>query len=323
MAKARKILRRLKSIRSIRAVTRAMYMISTARFKQAHDRLVAARPYLTGLTALAADVLASAPPQEQLHPLMRTGASEAPRAVVVITSRRGLCGSFNNVIADRAIQRIRELQHENQKVVVRTSGKRGQIVLDVLDIALDKAYPQFDRIPDTETVRGIADELIQEFLGGRISGIEVVCMRFISAGVQKPAVIPVLPLSPEEMGLGGAASGGVARKEEETARRGQDARGTRGQDVRDTTLVTPTFLHGREAVVERLIPEAVRAKLFQCFLEASVSEHVARMTAMKYASDNAEDLIHEQTIRYNRARQGQITMELAEIMGGRAGVEGM
>jgi F-type H+-transporting ATPase subunit gamma len=87
--------------------------------------------------------------------------------------------------------------------------------------------------------------------------------------------------------------------------------------------VAPTFLPAREGVVARLIPEAVRAKLFQCFLEASVSEHVARMTAMKYASDNAEELIHELTIRYNRARQGQITMELAEIMGGRAGVEGM
>ena len=88
-------------------------------------------------------------------------------------------------------------------------------------------------------------------------------------------------------------------------------------------MVTPTFLPGREDVVRGLIPEAVRAKLFQCFLDASVSEHVARMTAMRYASDNAEDLIHDLTVKYNRARQSQITMELAEIMGGREGVEGM
>jgi F-type H+-transporting ATPase subunit gamma len=87
--------------------------------------------------------------------------------------------------------------------------------------------------------------------------------------------------------------------------------------------VPPTFLPDAEAVRRRIVPEAVRARLYECFLEASVSEHVARMTAMRYASENAQDLIHELTVRYNRARQSQITMELAEIMGGREGVEGL
>jgi F-type H+-transporting ATPase subunit gamma len=309
MAKARKILRRLRSIRNIRAVTRAMYMISTARFKQAHDRLLAARPFLTGLTDLAADVLASAPPGEEAHPLMRPGAAAAPRVLLVVASRRGLCGSFNSAIAERAARRVRELRQEGARVLVRGSGKRGQLILDALDCTVEKAYPQFDRTPDLAVVRGMADELMKEFLDGAVGGVEVACTRFVSAGQQKPAIVQVLPLEPAPAG---AKQGGAA-KEEETAQ-GRDAL---------AAPVPPTFLPGRGEVVQGLIPEAVRAKLFQCFLEASASEHVARMTAMRYASDNAEDLIHDLTVTYNRARQSQITMELAEIMGGREGVEGM
>jgi F-type H+-transporting ATPase subunit gamma len=325
MAKARKILRRLKSIRNIRAVTRAMYMISTARFKQAHDRLLAARPFLTGLTDLATDVLSSAPPDEAPHPLMMPGAAGAPRVVIVIASRRGLCGSFNNAIADRAARHIQELRKGGTPVSVRGSGKRGQLILEARDCPVEKAYPQFDRTPDLAVVRSMADELMKEFLDGAVSGVEVACTRFISAGQQKPDIVQVLPMEGLAAGLAPSRKE-TAEKKEET--RGQDARDKRGQDALATKvatrwLVPPTFLPGREAVVRSLIPEAVRAKLFQCFLDASVSEHVARMTAMRYASDNAEDLIHDLTVMYNRARQSQITMELAEIMGGREGVEGM
>jgi len=304
MAKARKILRRLRSIRNIHEVTRAMYMISTARFKRAHDLLAHARPYLAGMKELAAEALAAGPEGEAAHPLLMSGKADAPLVLLVIASRRGLCGSYNNTIADHAAEHAKELRSAGKVVLLRTSGKRGHLILEALGCAVERAYPQFDRSPETPVVRAIADGLMEEFLGGAISAVEVAYVRFVSTGQQKPAIEQVLPLK-----------AALAPKTGRTPLGG------------GTPLVPepvpPLFMPGREEVLRRLIPDAVRARLLACFLEASASEHVARMTAMRYASENAQDLIHELTVRYNRARQGQITMELAEIMGGREGVEGM
>lgn len=345
MAKARKILRRLRSIRNIHEVTRAMYMISTARFKRAHDRIGAARPFLVGVMGLAADVAAHAREGQTLHPLLGSGeervagilpaeagprgkgvpaakggpdalATRGPEArhapgdtskpavLLVISSRRGLCGSYNNAVADLAVERVQHYRAAGLRILLRTSGKRGQHILEALDHEIDRAYPEFDRTPDHSTVLAMADELMAEFLGGRIAGLEVAYTQFVSAGQQKPAIARVLPLDLASLPVYPGAAPGAA------------ALAAQREPAAD-------FFPTRDAVVSRLIPEAVRAKLFQCFLDASASEHAARMTAMKYASENAEELIHELTVSYNRARQSQITMELAEIMGGRAGVEGM
>jgi F-type H+-transporting ATPase subunit gamma len=310
MAKARKILRRLRSIRNIHEVTRAMYMVSTARFKHAHDRLVAARPYLSGLMDLAAEAAAHRPPGGPTHPLLRPAgalpreadrfAAEAgaapPGVLLVIASRRGLCGSYNNAVAEAAAAHVRRLQADGGKVRLRSSGRRGQLILGALGCPVERTYPQFDRIPDPAAVGAIADELTEEFSRGSVSWVEVACTLFASTSHQKPAIVRLLPL-------------------EVPAPRG--APGARGEPP------PPAFLPDAETVYQRIMPQALRARLLECFLEASVSEHVARMTAMRYASENAQDLIHELTVRYNRARQGQITMELAEIMGGREGVEGL
>jgi F-type H+-transporting ATPase subunit gamma len=341
MAKARKILRRLRSIRNIHEVTRAMYMISTARFKRAHDLLAATRPYLAGVMELAAEAAASGHEGEVLHPLLAGDATsstdvppvgtaqdrqgqdlpgapsarpDAPAAVLlVIASRRGLCGSYNNVVAEHAADRAEELRAAGRKVLLRTSGRRGHFILEALGWVVERAYPQFDRAPEIAVVRQIADGLMEEFLRGAVSSVEAAYMRFVSTGQQKPTIEQILPLKAVPVGPTGrdvAASGP-----------------TRGWPPRDQRPVgpeplPPLFMPSRQEVLRRLIPQAVRARLMAGFLEASASEHVARMTAMRRASDNAEDLIHELTVRYNRARQGQITMELAEIMGGREGVEG-
>jgi len=294
MARARKILRRLRSIRNIHEVTRAMYMISTARFKHSHDRLAASRPYLKGILDVAAEALSFRPPGTAPDALQRPGPADKPWALVVIASRRGLCGSFNNAVAGAAAEHARKGRQAGATIRVRSSGHRGQLILEALGCPVEKAYPQFDRIPDAPAVRAIADELMREFRQGALQGVEVAFTRFVSAARQKPGVVRLLPLEI-------APSEGPRAKVEPAA---------------------PTFLPDAETVRRRIVPEAVRARLYECFLEASVSEHVARMTAMRYASENAQDLMHELTVRYNRARQSQITMELAEIMGGRQGVEG-
>jgi F-type H+-transporting ATPase subunit gamma len=294
MARARKILRRLRSIRNIHAVTRAMYMISTARFKHSHDRLSAAQPYLKGLLDVAAEALAHRPPGEEPDALQRPGNSEAPWALIVIASRRGLCGSFNNAVAGAAAEHARGGRQAGATISVRSSGHRGQLILEAMGCRVERAYPQFDRMPEEPAVRAIADELMSEFRKGAIRGVEVAYTRFVSTAQQKPTVARLLPLEiAAPCGAGG-----------------------RGESL------PPLFLPDAAAVRRQVVPQAVRARLFEFFLEASVSEHVARMTAMRYASENADDLIHELTVRYNRARQGQITMELSEIMGGRQGVEG-
>jgi F-type H+-transporting ATPase subunit gamma len=295
MARARKILRRLRSIRNIHEVTRAMYMISTARFKHSHDRLTAARPYLKGIMDVAAEALSFRPPDAPLDALQRPGPPDKPWVLVVIASRRGLCGSFNNAIAEAAAEHVRKGREAGAKIVIRSSGHRAQLMLEALGNPVEKAYPQFDRVPDPAVVRTIAGELVQEFLSGAIQGVEVAFTRFLSTARQKPGVVRLLPL---------------------------DIPAPPRQEGKPEPF-PPTFLPDAETVRRRVVPEAVRVRLYECFLEASVSEHVARMTAMRYASENADDLIHQLTVRYNRARQSQITMELAEIMGGSEGVEGM
>jgi len=356
MAKARKILRRLRSIRSIHEVTRAMYIISTSRFKRAHDLLAAARPYLTGVMDLAAEAAATGREGEVAHPLLAGGAAggvvvppvrsgsvspvgtardrqgpfgaasakpdayapyrqDARAAVLlIIASCRGLCGSYNNAITGHAADRAEELRSAGRRVLLRTSGKRGHLILEALGWVAERAYPQFDRAPEGAVVRAIADGLMEEFLCGAVASVEVAYMRFVSTGQQKPTIEQLLPLTAVRVRPTGQAIAAPGS----TGRTSPPDEAPVGPEP-----VPPLFMPSREDVLRRLIPEAVRARLLACFLEASASEHAARMTAMRYASENAEDLIHELTVRYNRARQGQITMELAEIMGGREGVEGM
>lgn len=308
MANRRVLVKRRKSVQNIRKITRTMQLIATARFQKTHNRAVATKPYSEKLGELVQD-LSRAAGGEMDHPLMRQ--PEADRsALVVITSNRGLCGAYNSNVLRTAIE---HLDGTDQTVGVHMVGKKGinyfkfadrPIVRGITDLADD---PRFDEIEP------IANGLMDQFVAGEISSVHVAYMSFESAGRQTPEVMQLLPLQPLEAAEDVSEPVAVEEGKTEPAL---------PSEARIGSVVEYEFSPEPEQLLDALLPASVRMRLFQCFMEATVSEHVARMVAMKAATDAANDMIKSLTRQYNRARQTHITMELLDIIGGVNALEG-
>jgi F-type H+-transporting ATPase subunit gamma len=287
MANRRLLVKRRKAVRNIRKITRTMQLIATARFQAAFNRAVAARPYTEKLAELVSDLSRSA--GETRHPLMAASKPEAPEALVVLTSSRGLCGGYNASILRTAQVRLEEWRAAGRAHELRAFGKKGiaffkfqRRPMAVQDVSVGDA-PRF------EQVEKIANALIEDFLAGRISSVHVVYMRFYSAGRQRPETVQLLPLVADRPAAESSAP---------------------------VSSVAYEFRPDPETLLSELLPATVRIRLFQAFLDGAVSEQIARMAAMKAATDASEDMIKTLTRQYNRARQTQITMELLDIVGG-------
>jgi F-type H+-transporting ATPase subunit gamma len=214
---------------------------------------------------------------------------ERPVAVLVLTSNRGLCGGYNGNILRLAMATIRELEAAGKKMQLYVSGKKGMAYFRFQKREMTQTFATLGDNPKYAEIEALANQFMQDYIDGKISGLKIVYMRFISAGVQRAGVADVLPLG---------AIGGKADEEAETQ---------------------PTafeFSPGPAELLAELIPSTVKITLFQAFIEAAVSEQIARMVAMKAATDAADKMGKKLTQEYNRARQSQITSELAELMGG-------
>jgi F-type H+-transporting ATPase subunit gamma len=306
MAQARKILKRRKAVKSIYTVTKTMEMVATARFKRAFARCNAARKYIAGCAELVDDILARTDRTKVRHPLLRPRTEKAPRVVLALASNRGLCGGFNASVLKLATEHVEDLRDEGYVVYVHASGKKGIGQLRFRGMELAAEYTEFDgQGLQWQNVARLADGFMGDFFSGRLSVLEIVYARLIGAGAWRPIVEKLLPVQVAEP-LGSA--------EEERSRRQADR--WRMQD-----RVEFDYVPSREAMLERLLPMTVRLRLYQCFMDSAVSEQIARMAAMRSASENAEEMMKSLQVKYNRTRQGQITTELAEILGGRAALE--
>lgn len=274
-------------------------MISTARFKKTHNRVVAARPYTDGMAHVVGELVEALEGQDISHPLLEP--SDAPqRAVLVFTANRGLCGSYNAGVLRLAGQHLEQTKDGGQALQLHVVGKRGAQYFKFRQVSVAKSYTDFDYIPDYAKVSALAEEFMGQYTQRKIASLHVAYTRFLSAGQQRPVIEQLLPLSVHKAGA--AAATGVSPVAGKKAH---------GQPVYD-------FVPSAKDVLADLLPAEVRLRLFQAFLDAAVSEQIARMTSMRAATENADDMIHTLTLRYNRMRQAQITTELAEIMGGRA-----
>jgi F-type H+-transporting ATPase subunit gamma len=288
MGKSREIKGRMKAVGNIRRITRTMQMIATSKFARAQQAAVSSKPYTEGLFDLVAKLGSAAEGLE--HPLLTGGGSNAPELTLVLTSNRGLAGPYNGNVLKKAIAHLRTPDMGDGRVEL--VGKKGLSVLKFAGIDVSEFHEQFGDTPVYDDVEALAGRYIDLFSAGEISGVSVVYMRYISAGRQMPEVMRLLPFST------GAAVGD-----------GDDA---------GSKESTPEFSPEPEALLDELLPAAVKAVLFQAFNDAVVSEHVARMIAMKAATDNAGKMGKSLKRRYNRARQAQITTELNEIVSGAA-----
>jgi F-type H+-transporting ATPase subunit gamma len=291
MANARKLDKRRKSVRNIRKITRTMELIATARFKKAMDRATAATAYTRRITQLVSDLASSG--LEVRHPLMEPREVTNSASLLVLTGNRGLCGGYNGNVIRQAIPRYNELRQAVSNFQLEVSGKRGISALKFRDIHPQQTFLNFEDQPRFSEVETIANRYLEEYAAGRLDRLDVAYTRFISIGKQEAIIETLLPLG----GIEGAG-GGEAKKSPST-----------GESMYE-------FLPSAESILEEVVPASFKAKLFKCFLDAAVSEQIARMVAMKAATENAGDMIKKLSMTYNRARQSQITGEIMEIIGG-------
>lgn len=339
MAKARKILSRRNAIKSIHTVTKTMEMVATARFKRAFNRASAARQYIDGLEEMVQDIQRRTAKRKLRHPLMRNGAWKRPRIVLVITSNRGLCGAYNGAILKIAKQRIERFRRLEHPFELHVAGKRGISQLRFEGYTIDKEYREFDgQAVNWQMTADLAEQYMSAFLGREIQGLEIIYAKLLGAGQFEPTALKVLPIEleaeEEELPLvqelldkdkdDGEAV--LSPKEQENARWAPPEPYEPYEPYDRMEPLPPPemeyeFIPTVQAMLQRLLPMTVRLEFYQCFSEGAVTEQIARMAAMRAASESAEEMIGDLTVEYNRTRQGQITTELAEIIGGAAALE--
>lgn len=288
MANARALDKRRKSIRNIRKITRTMELIATARYKKAMDRAAAVTAYTNQITKVVSRLVAAG--TDVQHPLLETRDQPKRARLLLLASNRGLCGGYNAAVLRTVMPQLSLLQQTVPEVVVDASGKRGINGLKYRGVQTDKQFTQFEDQPSYNEVEAIASEYLRQYALGEIDRLDVVYTKFISTSRQVAVVETLLPL------------GSLQSSDEEPA--AED-----GQTDFE-------FLPSAESILEEIVPTSFKAKLFKCFLDAAVSEQVARMIAMKGATESAGDMIKLLSRNYNRARQSQITGEIMEIIGG-------
>jgi F-type H+-transporting ATPase subunit gamma len=298
MANPRLLDKRRKSIRNIRKITRTMELIATARFKKAMDRASAATAYTNRMTKLVQDLLTSG--LEVHHPLLEKREKVANATLLVLTANRGLCGGFNGNLQRAGFHRWLELKQTIPNCKLEIVGKRGIAAFKFRGITPDATYTHFEDKPSFEEVDVIASRYLEEYASGKLDRLDVVYTKFQSIARQQVTIETLLPLG--AIGADATATAGKPAADESHSPSGRAA--------------MYEFLPSPDSILEEVVPVSFKIKLFKCFLDSAVSEQIARMVAMKAATENAGDLIHRLSMQYNRARQGRITSELMDVIGG-------
>lgn len=282
MANRRAIVKRRKAVRNIKKITRTMQLIATARFQAALNRAVATRPYTDKLAELVADLSGVA--EDFAHPLLETRETVKRSSLMILTSNRGLCGGYNANVLRTAVKHLRKQKAAGVETDVHMVGKKGVSAFRFQQRPVLESITDIEDKPRFQQIEPIGQALIERFLSGEVDAVHVAYMRFFSAGRQAPEVFQLLPLTQP------ATAGN----------------GTNSYEIKPSA----------EKLLNEILPATVRMRLFQSFNDAAVSEQIARMAAMKAATEAAQDMIGNLTREYNRARQSQITLELLDIVGG-------
>lgn len=335
MAKARAIVKRRKAVRNTRKITKTMQMIATAKFQKSLKRAVGTKPFTFKVRELVADLVEAV--GDFKHPLIDTPdrVRVGKSAVLVITGNRGLAGAYNGNVLRASLQFIRGLEERGEQVELHTAGKKAYSFFNFQKRVVAQRHDALIETQSFPDIRALADRFMAQYAAGEIDAVYIVYMNFISTGVQKPDVLKLLPLVgakeisehlaqqareseavDKKVGGKGASAAEVAQMEAQLHARGQLQRTLEEEQLHDDEELVYEFSPSAGELLDELLPITVRATIFQCFMDATTSENVARMVAMKAATDNADKMIKSLTMQYNRARQSQITTELSEIMGG-------
>jgi F-type H+-transporting ATPase subunit gamma len=308
MAKARAIIKRRKAVENIRKITRTMELIATNRFRKALNRATEAEAYTRKIAELVADLGETS--GDIKHPLLTRHDPIKRALMLVITSNRGLAGGYNGNVLRATILRYHENQTDGIETSFEVAGKRGIGFFRFRKLVPDATYTQFEDRPQFHEVEVLAEKYIKLYVQGTIDRLDVAYTQFISSSRQVATVQTLLPITTADIGK---TTPSVRQTSSATV--AAPAPATKGQPV------PYEFLPDAASILEEIVPVSFKVRLFKCFLDAAVSEQIARMVAMGGATKNADDLVKLLTRQYNRARQNQITRELADIVGAAGALE--
>jgi len=278
--------KRIRSVKSTQQITKAMKMVAAAKLNRSQGKMLAARPYSRKLIKLV-EHLAGA--SQGANPLFEVREVKS-RLIVVVTSDKGLCGSYNMNIIKRAQTAFRDSQQAGADTQLLTIGKKAS------DFFAKREYPLWGRHDDlggeveAQRAQQLGDALVDAFLDGEFDEVRIVYAEFVSTMTQRPTDAPVLPIAPEAVGA----------------------------DADDSEVADLDYIWepGQAELFDVLLPLYLRNRVYMTLMEAFTSEHAARMTSMTAATDNAGELIESLTLQRNRERQAAITAELLDIVGG-------
>lgn len=295
---------RISSVKNIKKITRAMEMVAAARLRRAEQRIEELRPYATAIRRMTRQAAEAAGSMPQL-PIMAEHEEVKNVGLLLIAGDRGLAGGFNSTIVRRGTAAGRRHSSKGASPVYFASGKRPASSLNFRGLTVAESFEGFTDRPAYSDARRIAERLIAAYVDGEVDRVEIFYNSYVSAANQNVTQETLLPL--QQATLLEADKDGVEDDDE-----------SGDKDSGKGPLVE--YEPGPEEILQRLVPDYVEVSIFRALLESTASEHGARMTAMRNASDNASELIDDLTLQMNRARQAEITQEIMEVV---AGAEGL
>jgi F-type H+-transporting ATPase subunit gamma len=305
MANLKDIRGRIASVKNIRKITRAMEMVAAARLRRAEQRIEHLRPYadalrrMTARAAQAAENIPNLPILEEKDEVNTVG-------ILLITGDRGLAGPFNSQIIRAGNRRLRELQDDGKTVLWYAVGRRGVSSLQFRNFDLDASWTGFTDRPAFADARAVADGLAAAYVDDKVDRVEVFYNGYISPVNQEVRHETLLPLQQADV---------IAQNED-----GDEGENGDGEEENIHSRALWIYEPDPEEILARLVPDYVEISIYRAMLESTASEHGARMSAMRSASDNAAELIDDLTLAANRQRQAEITQEIMEVV---AGAEGL
>src|SRR5919107_5366950 len=293
---------RISSVKNIQKITRAMEMVAAARLRRAEQRIEALRPYASAIRRMTRQAAEAAQNVPNL-PILQEHDSVSNVGILLVTGDRGLAGAFNSQIVRAGIRA--DAEFESADVEWFASGRRGVSSLTFRGRNVRGEYTGFTDRPAYANARDIASDLMTAYVDGDVDQVDIFYNRYISPLTQEVTRETLLPLQHATIFEG-------SDQESLGGRAGDDEGEERGDGPRALVEYEPD----PEAILQRLVPAYVEISIFRALLESTASEHGARMTAMRNASENAAEVIEDLTLEMNRARQAEITQEIMEVVAG-------
>ena len=304
-ASQRDVRNRIGSVKNIQKITRAMEMVAAARLRRAEQRIEALRPYASAIRRMTREAAAAAGRLPRL-PILSEHEHVRTVGILVVAGDRGLAGAFNSNIVRAGVQAGREHGGEGRDVAYFASGRRPASSLVFRGLEVKESFAGFTDRPAYADARRIAERLMAAYVDDEVDRVEIFYNSYLSPLNQKVTRETLLPLQQATV------------LEEDSGE--DEEQGSEPSDDEPRPLVE--YEPGPEEILARLVPDYVEISIYRALLESTASEHGARMTAMRNASENAGSLIEDLTLEMNRARQAEITQEIMEVVAGAEGLAG-